>query len=257
MSGPDRLRQKQQTCLISLTGEEIGDAIPRPGHAGNPAISLELRRGACLALLGVKCNGRAARAEIEQLRQRFAAEAQKLRTREAKTLGREVGRCQRGADGLPEVKADEFPIALAIAPKLEAGAAEKRLRACHLLLPVTLEAAHMFRVGGAGCIGCELWRGERPSIAGQNENERDDDPRRSDSAFDERIPSDEQTGRARERLRRSIGLFACENGLERRFEPAMSVLQRRDAPGDDIVMLKYLLHRARLLARELPVDIGD
>ncbi len=36
----------------------------------------------------------------------------------------------------------------------------------------------------------------------------------------------------------------------------MRVLQRVDAPGDDIVLLEHLLDRARLFARELPVDIG-
>ena len=37
----------------------------------------------------------------------------------------------------------------------------------------------------------------------------------------------------------------------------MGVLQRVDAPGDDIVLRQHLVDRAGLFARKLPVDIGD
>ena len=37
----------------------------------------------------------------------------------------------------------------------------------------------------------------------------------------------------------------------------MCLLQRGDAPGNDVVMGQHLLDRARLLLRELPIDIGD
>jgi hypothetical protein len=51
-------------------------------------------------------------------------------------------------------------------------------------------------------------------------------------------------------------LLAREDGFEGRFKPAMRVFQRRDALGDDVVLLQHLLDSLRLLARELPIDIG-
>ena len=56
---------------------------------------------------------------------------------------------------------------------------------------------------------------------------------------------------------RGIRLFAGEDGFESGFEPAMRVLQSSDALGDDVVLLEHLLDGLRLLARELPIDIGD
>ena len=62
---------------------------------------------------------------------------------------------------------------------------------------------------------------------------------------------------SRQRLRRSdLQLLAGEDRLEGRLEPAVRILQRDDTAGDDIVLLEHLLHRARLPARELSVDIG-
>ncbi len=83
-----------------------------------------------------------------------------------------------------------------------------------------------------------------------------DQPGRGEADFAERRPGDEETGRMRRGLGRGIRLFAGEDRLEGRFEPAMRVFQRVDAPGDDIVLLEHLLDRLRLLARELSVDIG-
>jgi hypothetical protein len=63
-------------------------------------------------------------------------------------------------------------------------------------------------------------------------------------------------GATRRGLCNGVGLFAGEDRLEGRLETAMRVLQRLDAPGDDVVLLAHLVHRERLFARELSVDIG-
>ncbi len=157
---------------------------------------------------------------------------------------------------LRQLEGDEVSIALAIEANLKTGATEKGLCARGLLLPRARQAAHILRVRRAKRMAGELGHDDRPAITGDNENERGGDARGREPAFGERVPRDEQARTLRAGLRHGVGLFAGEDRLEGRFEPAMRVLQRVDAAGDDIVLLEHLLHRACLFARELPVDIG-
>ena len=53
-----------------------------------------------------------------------------------------------------------------------------------------------------------------------------------------------------------LRLLAGQDRFERRFETGMGVFQRLDAGGKNIVLIENLLHRARLFARELSIDIG-
>jgi len=184
------------------------------------------------------------------------AEVQELRAHETKSLRREVGWIEAGADGLRELETDQVAIALALETNLKTGAAEKRLRTHGLLLPGALDAADILRVPRRGRMAGEFGHDERPAITGDDENERSGDAGGSQPALGKRVPRDEQARSLRYRPRRGIGLFSGEDRLEGRLEPAMGVLQRIDAPGDDIVLLEHLLNRARLFACELPVDIG-
>src|SRR5262245_18568908 len=250
----DRFGEFRERRLVALAGEEVGDAALRPGHALERAIALVFGRRIFSAFLDVKRKRRTACTKIEELGERLIAEAQDLRAREAIAVPPEVGRREGRADGPAELEGDEIPIALTVEADLEARAAKKRLRAQDLLAPVYRHASDIVAVGDAyHAIGAA----ERPAISSNEQADGKHDARGGEAGFDERGPGDQETGRRRDRMRDGNFFLARKHGIERRFEPAMRLLQGGDAAGDDIVMCKHPLDRARLFPRELPVDIGD
>ena len=171
--------------------------------------------------------------------------------------GREVGQVEARPDGLRELEGDQVAIALAVQPDFDTGTTEQRLRAGGLLLPGRRNAADKFQIGRSERVAGELRHDERPAITGDDQDKRRGEARGREPSLDQGVAWDEQARTVRHRLGLGVGLFAGEDRVEGGFEAAMGVFQRIDALGDDVVLREHLVHRARLFARELPVDIGN
>jgi hypothetical protein len=118
--------RRKSADLILLAGEQIGDAVVRPGHEADRTLLPEGWLAVSAAPHGVDCERRSLGPEIEYLGERPVAEAQELGAHEFEALRLKIRKLHRRSDGLRKLESHEIEIALAFQADLDAGAGKKR-----------------------------------------------------------------------------------------------------------------------------------